>query len=57
MLPNAGHLRVTVSPLGVRVDYVRSCLPKDETADRKDAEVAFSYTITPRAPREKLPRP
>jgi hypothetical protein len=37
-LPASGHLRVSVSPNGVTVDYVRSYL------DRPD-EVAFSYTI------------
>ncbi len=36
--PNSGHVRVTVSPNGVTVDYVRSYL------DRLD-EVAFSYTV------------
>jgi hypothetical protein len=44
--PNSGHLRVTVSPGNVNVDYVRSYLPEDETADRRDGEVAFSYTIS-----------
>jgi hypothetical protein len=44
-LPNSGHLRVSVSPAQVRVDYVRSYLPKDETAARKSGEVAYSYTI------------
>ncbi len=37
-LPNSGHLRVTVSPAGVTVEYVRSFL------DQPD-EVAFSYTV------------
>jgi hypothetical protein len=41
---------VTVSPAGVKVEYVRSYLPKDETAERRNGEVAFSYTITPGAP-------
>lgn len=36
--PNSGHLRVTVSPGGVTVDYIRSYL------DRPD-EVAFTYTV------------
>ena len=49
ILPNAGHLRVTVSPANVRVEYVRSYLPKDETPQRKDGEVAFSYTVPARA--------
>jgi hypothetical protein len=48
ILPNSGHLLVTVGPESVRVDYVRSYLSKDETTTRKDGEVAFSYTVTPR---------
>ena len=47
-LPNSGHLRVTVSPEQVQVDYVRCYLPKDETDQRKSGEVAHSYTIKPR---------
>ena len=48
ILPNAGHLRVVVSPQSVRVDYIRSFLPSDETADQKDGETAFSYTVVSR---------
>ena len=47
VLPNAGYLRVTVSPSDVRVDYVRAYLAKDETSERKNGEVAASYTVTP----------
>jgi hypothetical protein len=36
--PNSGHVRVTVSPNGVTVDYIRSYLDKPD-------EVAFSYTV------------
>lgn len=36
--PNSGHVRVTVAPGGVKVEYVRSYL------DRQD-EVAFAYTV------------
>ena len=50
-LPNSGHLRVTVSPENVKVDYVRSYLQKDEDAKHKDGDVAFSYTVTARAGR------
>jgi hypothetical protein len=38
VLSSSGHMRVSVSPDGVKVDYVRSYL------DRPD-EVAFTYTI------------
>ncbi|MDR3458768.1 MAG: metallophosphoesterase [Verrucomicrobiae bacterium] len=44
-LPNSGHLRVTVAPEGVKVDYVRSYLPKDETAQNKTGDIAHSYTV------------
>ena len=47
-LPNSGHLRVSVSPEQVKVDYVRCYLPKDETDQRKTGEVAYSYTIKPK---------
>jgi hypothetical protein len=47
-LPNSGHLRVTVSPDQVRVDYVRCYLPKDETAQNKTGEVAYSYVLKPK---------
>jgi hypothetical protein len=46
-LPASGHLRVTVTPQAAKVDYVRSWMPKDETAEHKQGEVAFSYTIKP----------
>jgi phosphodiesterase/alkaline phosphatase D-like protein len=36
--PNSGHVRVTVSPDGVTVDYVRSYLDKPD-------DVAFSYMV------------
>ncbi len=49
ILPNSGYLRVAVSPLSVRVDYIRSYLPKDETSEYKNGELAFSYTVKPTA--------
>jgi phosphodiesterase/alkaline phosphatase D-like protein len=42
--PNSGHVRVTVSPEQVKVDYVRSYLPDDETGGHQNGEVAYSYT-------------
>jgi len=44
-LPNSGHLRVTVSPENVKVDYLRCYLPSDETAQQKTGDIAHSYTI------------
>jgi hypothetical protein len=48
ILPDSGHLRVTVAPDAVKVDYVRAWLPADETGDSRNGAVAFSYTARPR---------
>jgi hypothetical protein len=45
MLPNSGRVRVTVSPEKVRVEYVRSYLAKDATAEHPDGEIACHYEI------------
>ena len=45
ILPNSGFLNVTVSADQVKVDYVSSYLAKDETSDKKNSQVAFSYTL------------
>jgi hypothetical protein len=45
ILPNSGHLRVTVSPDEVRVNYVRAFLPLDEGEGRTNGMVAHVYTI------------
>lgn len=45
ILPNSGHLRVTVSPEGVKVDYVRAYLPKNETNTRKNRDVGATYFV------------
>ncbi len=37
-LPNSGHVRVTVAPGGVKVEYVRSYIDKPD-------EVTYSYTV------------
>ena len=44
-LPNSGHLRVTVSQDNVKVEYVRSFLPKDETVQSKTGCIAHSYVV------------
>lgn len=44
-LGSSGHLRVSVSPKNMTVDYVRSRLVADERNDRKNAAVDYSYTI------------
>jgi hypothetical protein len=43
--PNTGYTRVNVSDAGVRVDYVRTYLPKDETGGRTNGEIAYSYLL------------
>jgi len=45
-LPNSGHVRVTVSSSGIKVDYIRAFLPADETEGHVNRELAFSYTVT-----------
>jgi hypothetical protein len=42
VLPNSGHLRVTVSPTGAVVDYVRAFLSGAGT----NGQVAYTYTMT-----------
>jgi hypothetical protein len=44
-LPGSGHLRVTVSPEKVQIDFVNAVLPVDETASLKNGSVAFSYAV------------
>lgn len=46
--PNSGHVRVTVSPEQVKVDYVRSALPVDEKDGHFNGEIVYSYTVLPK---------
>ncbi len=46
ILPNSGHLRVTVTPASTKVDYVRVYLPQVETASRKNKDVSATYTLS-----------
>lgn len=43
--PNSGYTRVTVSPGGVKVEYVRMYLPADEGPGKASGSVAFAYTL------------
>lgn len=43
-----GYMRITVAPDTVTADLVRSCMPADETATRKNKAVAHSYEIRPK---------
>ena len=45
IFPDSGRVRVSVGPEKVRVEYVRSYLPKDATAEHPDGEIAFTYEI------------
>ncbi len=45
ILPNAGHLRVTVSSEGVQTAYVRVYLPSQETTSRHNRDVSATYFI------------
>ena len=45
ILPNSGHLRVTVSPIETKVEYVRVYLPKNETPNRKNKDVSAIYFV------------
>lgn len=41
--PNTGYTRVKVGPNGVKVEYVRTWLPKDEGPGQASGSVAYSY--------------
>ena len=45
MFPSSGHLRVTVNAAEVRVEYVRSVAPADETSTRKNGSIVTSYVV------------
>ena len=42
VLPNSGHVRVTVAPTGVKVDYVLVKLPKDKGTNKT---VAYTFNV------------
>lgn len=44
-LPNSGYTRVNVTPAGVKVEYVRTYLAKDESPTQVHGAVAKSYTV------------
>jgi hypothetical protein len=44
LVHNSGHLRVSVSPAAVTVEYIRAYLP----GDGLNGKVAYSYTISAR---------
>lgn len=46
VLSSSGHLRVTVGPERVTVQYVRAWLSKDETASRRNGQVDDTWSVT-----------
>ena len=42
---SSGHIRVNVTSDSARVDYVRSYLPSQESSQRKNGDVSYSYLI------------
>ena len=45
ILPNAGHLRVSVAPSGVTVDYVRAVRPTQVTATLHNKDISETYFV------------
>lgn len=45
ILPNSGHARITVSPDGAKVEYVRAYLPQNENGNRHNKDVSAIYFI------------
>jgi hypothetical protein len=42
---SSGHLRVAASPGELRVEYVRSVPPRDETSGRRNGSIVHAYSI------------
>ena len=47
ILPNSGHLRLTVAPATTKVEYVRAALTTQETPTLHNRDIAHTYTIAP----------
>jgi hypothetical protein len=47
MLGSPGHLRITVSPELVRVDYVHSSVSGDKSSNLNNGAIAYSYSLSP----------
>lgn len=45
VLNGTGHLRVTVNTDSVKVDYISSKLPKDETTLSRNGDILYSYSV------------
>lgn len=44
-IPSRGFVLVTVTDTAAKVEYIRTYLPNEETAQHKNGEVAYSYLI------------
>ena len=44
-LASAGHVRITVSPTGVKGEYVRAWLPASENATQVNGQIAHAWTV------------
>lgn len=47
LLPNSGHIRVTIDPNQALAEYVRSYRPSDENATTHNRDVSHSFTMSP----------
>ncbi len=47
LLPNSGHIRVTVSPTGALAEYVRAYRPGDENSSRRNGDISHQFTMAP----------
>ena len=45
ILPNSGHLHVSVCASDITVDYVRAYLPETESAERINGQVSHTYCV------------
>lgn len=45
ILPNSGHIRVTVSATGITTQYIRAYLPANENATRHNGDTSATYFI------------
>jgi hypothetical protein len=45
LLPSRGYILATVDADSVKIDYVRTYLPNEENALRRNGDIAYTYTI------------
>lgn len=46
-LPPAGHIRVSVGPEAAIMEYVRTYLPQNESAQKKNGDISYRLTFRP----------